>query len=127
MVVAGLGAIVAYANGCKVGLFKDAVIPDDWWLIGSYSQPDNAGYELIEPGFLMPDDPSPPVVHSLSSTIEWEADPSGPDDLIRGWFLYDEEREEVVLVLLYGAVEPFIRDGPFFIEADLSTFASVFE
>jgi len=32
----------------------------------------------------------------------------------------------VVLALLYGLPEPFIRIGPFWISADLSTFFSVF-
>lgn len=127
IIVPMLAAVVEYANTCKVGLFTDTVIPTDWRDLGEYSQPVNSGYLLVTPTFIMPEDPAPPVLHALSSPIEWEADPAGVDDLVRGWFLFDEELEEVVLALLYGAPEPFIRDGPFWITADLTAFATVFE
>ncbi|RPJ87007.1 MAG: hypothetical protein EHM18_03285 [Acidobacteria bacterium] len=127
VVVAALAAAAQYLNGCKVGLFTDLAIPDDWWLIGSYTQPVNSGYALQSPNFILPDDPTPPVVHAISSNIAWEADPAGVDDMVIGWFLFDEELDQVVLVLLYGSVQPFIRAGPFWIDADISVFAAVFE
>jgi len=127
IVFAALAAAAEYCNGCKVGLFTDPAIPDDWREIASYSQPTNSGYSLKTPTFLLPDDPTPPVVHAITSAIEWSADPAGFDDMVFGWFLYDEELDQVVLTLLYGSVQPFIRDGPFWIEADISVAASIFE
>jgi len=124
--LAAFSPLVAYVNSCKVGLFKNATIPEEWQDLASYSQPANAGYGLVSPLFIEPEDPPGPVYHALSTPIEWTADTGGPEEFINGWFLYDEEAGLVVLALLYGLPEPFIRIGPFWISADLSTFFSVF-
>lgn len=114
--------LIAYVNTLKVGLFKQAAIPADWEDIAEYDQPTNSGYALVTPFFMLVEPPAGPVYHALSSPIEWTANTSQPQEMIRGWFCYDEVLDQVVLVLLYGSDQPFIRSGPFWIEADLSTF-----
>jgi len=123
---AAFDPLVAYVNGLQVGLFKDATIPDEWEDLAAYDQPTNPGYELISPNFVPVDPLTGPVYHALSTPIAWEADDSVSQEFVFGWFAYDQELDQVVIALLYGSSEPFIRTGPFYIDADLSTFFTPF-
>ena len=120
LVVNPLQAVVDYLNSLQYGLFRSATIPVDWTNLAAYNQPENSGYELESAAFLMPDTPAPPIVHALSSPIEWEGNPAESQELVYGWFAYDPEAGQVVLALLYGIEQPFLRVGPFWIEADFS-------
>jgi len=122
---AAMEPLVGYINTLRAGLFKQHVIPTEWQDLAEYEQPLNSEYDLVVPVFAIVEPPAGSFMHALSAPIEWTSDPLDGQEYVRGWFLYDPALDLVVFTLLYGADQPYVRDGPFWIEADLSTFFTV--